>query len=180
MTLLETQINCIPKLLVQYFRLLWTIIELVQFSECNAQFLNFLMQFIKISSSQCTYYLEWVRALYWCMEPADWLMHRFTANLAARLEEALGSAESYPWFANFNASSTLSNNISLSPDPKQCQFSLNRLHCDKTKFSLDPPSIHPTHHTDRQPVHKCWLIMQFFYSFPHLEKEKQTDHKATL
>ena len=80
------------------------------------------MQFIKISSSQCTYYLEWVRALYWCMEPADWLMHRFTANLAARLEEALGSAESYPWFANFNASSTLSNNISLSPDPKQCQF----------------------------------------------------------
>ena len=122
MTLPKTQINCIFKFLVQYFRLLWTIIELVQFSECNAQFLNFLMQFIKISSSQCTYYLEWVRALYWCMEPADWLMHRFTANLAARLEEALGSAESYPWFANFNASSTLSNNISLSPDPKQCQF----------------------------------------------------------
>ena len=40
MTLLETQINCIPKLLVQYFRLLCTIIALVQFSECNAQFLN--------------------------------------------------------------------------------------------------------------------------------------------
>lgn len=44
MTLPKTQINCIFKLLVQYFRLLCTIIALVQFSECNAQFLNAIYQ----------------------------------------------------------------------------------------------------------------------------------------
>ena len=81
-----------------------------------------------------------------CIVGTEWgLMHRFTANLAARLEEALGSAWSYqPWFANFNA--TFSTNSPLTAP----SFLLNKCWIftqppNNTKFSLNPLTTRSFH-----------------------------------
>ena len=118
-------------------------------------------------------------------------MHRFTANLAARLEEALGSARSYqPWFANFNASFSTNSPLTapsfllnkcwiFTQPPNNTKFSLNPLTTRSFHFnpaykpyfhsSLTNPSSHSTLLNQQMPGFCLTPQICKFFSQPPIE-----------